>query len=352
MLLLAGTLLHVQILLLLPSYLWLVVWVSVFKRAPLRAGPTAAGTAILALAAAAGLRFVPAAGRFFLPLIGPDGGYGVFSGAHLLDVINQVLLLCPMWLVFAVLILRERMTRVPGDGADRSVIPALLKLVEKAFSNDTFEKTHLNFALYRLGILHNSSLNFDKTEVIENIRKSFVIKPHHSGLFCDFLSLFPNDEEIPKFLISFLKSKDNIYEWQELKVLQSLLRFNFKAKQEEIDFLLDSARNSNKHSATRAFYFLLAGKHGSNRDRNLIIDSYNSLSDLYTKIAIILSVQELGIPTRNDFYTRTKRSENNKEINQFVEYVKSLSNPIYFLTTQRPKIETYEQFEKPFYESM
>ena len=234
----------------------------------------------------------------------------------------------------------------------RSVIPALLKLVEKAFSNDTFEKTHLNFALYRLGILHNSSLNFDKTEVIENIRKSFVIKPHHSGLFCDFLSLFPNDEEIPKFLISFLKSKDNIYEWQELKVLQSLLRFNFKAKQEEIDFLLDSARNSNKHSATRAFYFLLAGKHGSNRDRNLIIDSYNSLSDLYTKIAIILSVQELGIPTRNDFYTRTKRSENNKEINQFVEYVKSLSNPIYFLTTQRPKIETYEQFEKPFYESM
>ena len=85
---------------------------------------------------------------------------------------------------------------------------------------------------------------------------------------------------------------------------------------------------------------------------NLIIDSYNSLSDLYTKMAIILSVQELGTPTRNDFYTRTKRSENNKEINQFVEYVKSLSNPIYFLTTQRPKIETYEQFEKPFYESM
>lgn len=124
-LLLAGTLLHVQTLLLLPSYLWLVVWISVFKRAPLRAGPTAAGTAILALAAAAGLRFVPAAGAFFLPLIGPDGGYGVFSGAHLLDVINQVLLLCPMWLLFAVLILRDRITRGPGDGADRSVLPAL-----------------------------------------------------------------------------------------------------------------------------------------------------------------------------------------------------------------------------------
>ena len=124
-LLLAGTLLHVQTLLLLPSYLWLVVWVFVFNRAPLRAGPTAAGTAILALAAAAALYFVPAAGRFFLPLIGPDGGYSVFSGAHVLDIINQALLLCPMWLLFGVLILRDWMTHRPGNESDRSFLPAL-----------------------------------------------------------------------------------------------------------------------------------------------------------------------------------------------------------------------------------
>lgn len=214
----------------------------------------------------------------------------------------------------------------------------------------SLKKTHLNFALYRLGILHNSGLNFNKTVIIEDIRKNIVLKPHHSGLFCNFLSLFPNDKTIPKFLISFLKSKDNIYEWQELKVLQSLLRFNFKANQREINFFLNYARNSAKHSAIRAFYFLLAGKHGSNRDRDLIIDSYNRLSDVYTKMAVILSVQELGVPTRNDFYARIKRGENNEGSTQFIEYVKSLLKPIYFLTIERPKIEIYEQTEELYYE--
>lgn len=231
-----------------------------------------------------------------------------------------------------------------------SVIPALMKLIEGAFSNDKFEKRHLNFALYRLGILHNSGLNFNKTVIIEDIRKNLVIKPHHSGLFCYFLSLFPNDKTIPKFLISFLKSEENIYEWQELKVLQSLLRFNFKANHQEINFFLKFARNSTKHSSIRAFYFLLAGKHGTNRDRNLIIDSYSELSDVYTKMAVILSVQEIGTATRNDFYARIKRGENNEDINKFIKYVKSLSKPIYFLTTERPKIEIYEQTEESFYE--
>lgn len=69
-------------------------------------------------------------------------------------------------------------------------------------------------------------------------------------------------------------------------------------------------------------------------------------------MAVILSVQELGVPTRNDFYALIKRGENNKDIDRFIEYVKSLSKPIYFLTTERPKIETYEQFKEPYYESI
>jgi hypothetical protein len=51
-----------------------------------------------------------------------------------------------------------------------------------------------------------------------------------------------------------------------------------------------------------SFYFLLAGKHGNNRDRELIVDSYDSTLNPYIKLSIILAVQELGIPSRNDFY--------------------------------------------------
>ena len=232
------------------------------------------------------------------------------------------------------------------------VIPALIKLFEDAFSDDPFEKTHLNFALYRLCMLYNSRFYFDTGEIIRIIMENFISKPHHTGLFCNFLSMFPNNKELLEFLISFLKSDENIYEWQELKALQTLLKFNVEVDRTEIDFFINSAQNSNKHYAVRTFYFLLAGKYGNNRDRDLIVDYYNNLSEIYTKMGVILAVQELGPASRNDFYSRIKRTEANDEISQFIDYVKSLSKYIYFLTTEMPKIEIYEEFEKSFYGSM
>ena len=182
------------------------------------------------------------------------------------------------------------------------------------------------------------------------IKDNFISKPYHTGLFCDFLSMFPNDENIVKFLLEFLKSENNIYEWQELKILQTLLKFNVRINRENIKFFLNSAKDTNKHYAVRGFYFLLAGKYGNNRDKELIVDSYDSLSETYTKLAVILAVQELGKASRNDFYSRVKRLESDVKIKQFVDYVKSLRNPIYYLTKEKPKIETYEEFEGPIYE--
>ena len=238
---------------------------------------------------------------------------------------------------------------------EEKVIPALLKLFEDAFSNDPFEKTHLNFSLYRLSILKNSDFNFDTTKVIQIIKNNFISKPHHTGLFCDFLSMFPNNENIVKFLLEFLKLENNIYEWQELKILQTLLKFDVRINREDIEFFLKSAKDTNKHYAVRGFYFLLVGKYGNNRDRELIVDtydnSYDSLSETYTKLAVILAVQELGEASRNDFYSRVKRHESDDvKIKQFVDYVKSLESPIYYLTTEKPKIETYEKYERPLYE--
>ena len=231
------------------------------------------------------------------------------------------------------------------------VVRTLLKLFEESFSEAPFGKTHLSFSLYRLSILKNSGFDFSTDSIIERIRENFVSKPHHTALFCDFLSVFPNNKDIAEFLISFLKSEDNIYEWQELKVLQTLLKYNVEIGPAEIDFFINSGRNSNKHFAVRAFYLVLSGKYGSNRDRALIEDCYD-LSETYTKMAIILAVQELGKASRNAFYSRIKRREGDGEIGQFVDYIKSLSGPIYYLTTERPRIETYRKFEPPSYESI
>ena len=95
-------------------------------------------------------------------------------------------------------------------------VPGLLQLVNEAFYNDEFEKRHIVFSLYRLGILYNSGFNFDQSTILKNIKSNFISKPHHTGIFCDFLSNFENDNSLPIFLISFLESENNIYECQEI----------------------------------------------------------------------------------------------------------------------------------------
>ena len=232
----------------------------------------------------------------------------------------------------------------------QGIVPNLIELFEQSFSNDPFGKTHLSFALYRLLILQANGFELDTARVIKIIRENFVLKPHHTGLFCRFLSMFADDENIGKFLLSFLKSEDNIYEWQELKVQQTLLKFNIGISRSDVDFFINSASDRNKHYAVRAFYFLLVGKYGNNRDRELITDCYKHFSEAYTKMAIILAVQELGKNSRNSFYSRVKSQSNDEEIDEFIDYVKSLSSPIYYLVTELPKIETYDKFEEPSYE--
>lgn len=166
-------------------------------------------------------------------------------------------------------------------------------------------------------MLQSSDIKIDTHKIIALIRDNFIAKPHHTGLFCFFLTLFPSDKGIFDYLASFLQSEHNIYEWQEIKVLQSLLRFKVKPSSQHIDFFIEAANNSNKHDAARAFYLLLVGKHGTNRDRDVIIDIYSNDLNLYVKTAIILAAQELGQASRNDFYSRVKRNDNSTEIVKF-----------------------------------
>jgi len=87
---------------------------------------------------------------------------------------------------------------------------------------------------------------------------------------------------------------------------------------------------------------LVIGKYGSNRDREMIVDMYRESLDYRDKTTIILAVQELSSASRNDFYGRIKR-ESDDSLNRFVDYVKSLTNPLYFLVGDRPKIDAYKE---------
>jgi hypothetical protein len=107
LLLIAAVLFHVQAVLLAPSYIWLVTRSAVFKRDSARSGAVAAAVVALTVVAAIAAGLTPALGRYFLPPLGTGGGYGVFSGAHLLDVVNEVLLLSPAWTLLVILAVRR-----------------------------------------------------------------------------------------------------------------------------------------------------------------------------------------------------------------------------------------------------
>jgi hypothetical protein len=107
----AAVLFHVQGVLLAPSYAWLLYWIVVCKRNPARGAVAAVVVGALTIVAAIATGLTPALSRFFLPPLGSGGNYGVFSGAHLLDALNGILLLVPAWSMLALLAIRRIRTR-------------------------------------------------------------------------------------------------------------------------------------------------------------------------------------------------------------------------------------------------
>jgi hypothetical protein len=115
LILLIAILFHVQSLLLAPSYVWLLAWSTVGKRFPASGGRIALVVAAATTAAALAAAFVPSIQRFYLPPLGQGSAYHVFSAAHLLDVANAVVLLCPVWLLYAALVVRRRLLLLGDD---------------------------------------------------------------------------------------------------------------------------------------------------------------------------------------------------------------------------------------------
>lgn len=224
----------------------------------------------------------------------------------------------------------------------QAVTPILVKdIFKEGFSNkNPFGKRHINFAIFRLSVLKMSGIDFDEKNVVDLILQNFINKPEHADNFCSFLALYPRNKKIKKFLLRFLFSKENIYEWQELHILRALLEMQVKIDKALLKKLYKRFQDKNRHWANRSLYCLLIGKYGKNTDRELLIDEFDSAEFDELRKNIILSVQELGIDSRNDFYKKA-REKVWPEI--FVDYVKNLKKPMYFRPYDRIKIETFKE---------
>ena len=230
------------------------------------------------------------------------------------------------------------------DSRNKYRISAIMPIVNNLFiggvdRNNPFDQRHLKFSLFRLGMLKSSGIDIEEKKTIEKIFENFVNNPQNANLFCDFFILFSKEEKIFNFLIKFLFSKDNIYEWQELHVLRCLLQLNIKPKKIILKKFHKRFKNKNLHWSVRSLYCLLIGKHSTQSDRELLVDEFANIEEMEIKKNIMLSVQELGIVSRNSFYTRVVG-----EVwpDSYARYLKGLNNILYLIPYERIIIDNFK----------
>jgi hypothetical protein len=152
--------------------------------------------------------------------------------------------------------------------------------------------------------------------------------PESTDVFVDYLSLFKDNEFIQIAVLDFLESQNNIYAWQEMLLLELLVRLNIT--QENLvraNQYANSVISQNRHSACKARAYVFLGKHGSYAERRDIRSRYYQETNESTKRAIIVAVQEMRVEERNYFYKGI--ADDSRSIGQITGYIQNLPEPTY-----------------------
>ena len=130
--------------------------------------------------------------------------------------------------------------------------------------------------------------------------------PFLTDLFFKYLQIFVNRKKVKEGIINFLRSQDNIYEWQEMWLLFTLSKAN-KLDDVQLNVIREIIRDRSKHWASRGAAILVLGKLGDDADRNWLRGLCSSENNNYIKRAIAVSVHSLPASARNRFYNEIGR---------------------------------------------
>ncbi|MDP2730062.1 MAG: RNA-directed DNA polymerase [Dehalococcoidales bacterium] len=207
-------------------------------------------------------------------------------------------------------------------------IPILKKIFNYAssFKDDPLYQRHHSFIINRLILLRK----YADGRFIGKVSKLFTTNlerlPGFSVDISRFFRYF-HSKKIKTILISFLRGKDNIYGWQEMWILDCLIRFNTRSMiASDLDYFDDVSKDLRRHSLCRAKAILLLGKFGDQHRRSELMSRFNTESDPIVKRAIIIACQQLNLAERDPLY-QIARADNSTS--QTVSYVESLSRPKY-----------------------
>jgi len=231
---------------------------------------------------------------------------------------------------------RHRMEAIEADlqsGVRERMDDAASKLVS-FFDEITAEGTALNdrhfrYCINRFKRLRASGLAQDAHQhVVANVLGRLESMPYSTDVFVDYLSLFPESEDIQLAVLDFLNGEYNIYPWQEMTLLELLVRADIASTC--LDRTLAAARSSasvDKHPACRAKALTLWGKNGDYADRREIRSRYDREARDDIRRAIVVAIQGMQTSERDNFYSRVVSAS--PLAARTAQYVRSLHDPTY-----------------------
>lgn len=216
-----------------------------------------------------------------------------------------------------------------------------------------FNDRHFRYCVNRFKKLHVSEIDYEVQDiVIDEILKRLYQMPEATDIFIDYLSLFPDNEKIQTLVLDFLESEYSIYDWQNMLLLELLIRSNISSQNltrviQFSNFIISSSC----HPSVRAKAYLLYGKNGTYANRRDIRDkySYEEREDIHR--AIVFSLQEMQERERNYFYSQINGEST--RLDWTVNYVNSLSNPTYhYFNPPSPYIPIHEEIDSDDFDDL
>jgi hypothetical protein len=202
-----------------------------------------------------------------------------------------------------------------------------LRLVNdpKAFDDRLFR-----YCVNRFKRLYVSGLGLQASEqVIREIILRLDKMPESTDVFVDYLSLFSTHEDLQISVLNFLEGEYNIYAWQEMLLLELLLRLNLHPPTRlRASQYANTVVNSAKHAACKAKAYLLLGKYGTYATRRDIRAQYEKEDSQILKRAIIVAIQEMKEDERNNFYKNI--APTSRDVGQTINYIKGLGAAKYY----------------------
>lgn len=229
------------------------------------------------------------------------------------------------------------------EAASRQLESFFDEVVEDA---DNFNDRHFRYCVNRFKRLAASGLGGDMhSRIIGQVLERLRDMPDATDVFVDYLSMFPEDDRVQASVLDFLEGPYNVYPWQEMHLLELLIRCRISPAL--LDRTMGLARSiactSRSHRACAAKALLLWGKNGDYADRREIRSIYYNESSEDVRRTIVVAVQEMQKSERDNFYRSVVGTSH--AVNMTAEYIQSLSAPTYHYYNPPPGLELVEFYE-------